>query len=338
MARPVGIREVASAAGVSVGTVSNVLNKPETVSASTADRVQKVMDELGFVRNDLARQLKMGGGTTLGMIVLSVANPFFGDLAHACETAAEAVDHTVIIGSSDQDVKRESHYADVFEQQRVRGMLIASVGGPTERIQRLVDRGMPIVLFDQLADDTAAVCSVAMDGVAGGRVAAGHLIGTGRRRIALLGGPEHQVHDRFRGAQIAVDEAPGVRLRYLETYDLTIAEGRRAGEAIVAMPADERPDAVFAGNDLLAIGLLQALMLAGDIEVPRDIAIVGYDDIDYASSAMIPLTSVRQPHEALAREAVRLVLDHARNGKDHVHQHLLLPPRLIVRRSSAPHR
>lgn len=337
MARPVGIREVAAAAGVSVGSVSNVLNKPESVSAGTLDRVLRVMDELGFVRNDLARQLKMGGGTTIGMIVLNVANPFFGDLAHAAEAAAEALGHTVIVGSSDQNVAREEHYADVFEQQRVRGMLIAPVGGYTPRIQRLLDRGVPVVLFDQRAGDDA-VCSVAMDGVAGGRVATGHLIGTGRRRIAFLGGPRHQVLDRLRGAQIAVDEAPGVRLQHIETYDLTIPEGRRAGEAIVAMHPDLRPDAVFAANDLLAIGLLQALMVAGDIDVPGDIAIVGYDDIDYASSAMIPLSSVRQPHEAIARESIRLLLDHAEHGRDHVHEHLLLPPRLIVRRSSASRR
>src|SRR6187431_2551843 len=102
MPGPVGIRDVAARAQVSVGTVSNVLNKPDIVSPATLEKVQKVMDELGFVRNDLARQLKMGGGTTLGMIVLNVANPFFGDLAHACETAAEDLGHTVIVGSSDQ--------------------------------------------------------------------------------------------------------------------------------------------------------------------------------------------------------------------------------------------
>jgi LacI family transcriptional regulator len=333
MARPVGIREVAAEAQVSVGTVSNVLNKPETVSPATLERVQLVMDRLGFVRNDLARQLKMGGGTTLGMIVLNVANPFFGDLAHACEEAAESLGHTVIVGSSDQLARREERYIDLFEEQRVRGMLIAPLDGPSERIERLVKRGMPLVLFD-VRESEDRFCAVALDGTAGGRVATGHLISTGRRRIAFLGGPLHQVEDRWRGAQIAVAEAPGVSLRHIDTADQTIAEGRRAGEAIVALPASERPDAIFAANDLLALGAMQAIVLAEDLEIPRDIAIVGYDDIDYASSAIVPLTSVRQPLEMLAREAVRLLLDEAERRGDHVHEHLLLPPRLIVRRSS----
>ncbi|SDG98107.1 LacI family DNA-binding transcriptional regulator [Microbacterium pygmaeum] len=333
MSRAVGIREVAARAQVSVGTVSNVLNKPNEVSAAMLERVQRVMDEIGFVRNDLARQLKMGGGTTIGMIVLNVANPFFGELAHACETAAEELDHTVIVGSSDQLSRREDRYIDLFEEQRVRGMLIAPLDGTTERIRRLGRRGMPVVLFD-VRDTEGTFCSVALDGMAGGRVATGHLIGTGRRRIAFVGGPLHQVEDRWRGAQRAVEEAPGVHLRHIDTNDHTMIEGRRIGEAIVAMPPEDRPDAIFAANDLVALGVMQALILAGDIHIPRDIAIVGYDDIDYAASAIVPLTSIRQPLETLAHESVRLLIEEAEQGADHVHRQVLLPPRLIVRRSS----
>lgn len=337
MARTVGIREVAAHAGVSVGTVSNVLNKPDIVSAGTLERVLQVMDELGFVRNDLARQLKMGGGTTLGMIVLNVANPFFGDLAHACEAAAEELGHTLILGSSDQLVGREDRYIDLFEQQRVRGMLIAPMAGPTSRIDRLALRGMPVVLFDVNAS-LGDYCSVALDGSAGGYLAAMHLIETGRRRIAFVGGPRQQIEDRWRGVQRAVDEMGGVSLEYVDTADQTILEGRRIGEQISARPVSDRPDAVFGANDLLALGVMQALVLAPRIDVPRDIAIVGYDDIDYAASAIVPLTSVRQPIEVLAHEAVRLVLAAAAEQDDgHEHEHLLLSPTLIVRDSSAVH-
>lgn len=334
MTRPVGIREVATAVGMSVGTVSNVLNRPESVAVATVARVQRAMDELGFVRNDLARQLKLGTSTTLGMIVMDVANPFFGDLAHACESAADALGHTVVLGSSDQLAAREDHYIDLFEAQRVRGMLIVSTNGPTARIERLVRRGMPVVLFDRRGAE-APLCSVALDGIAGGRMAAGHLIGTGRRRLVFLGGPLHQVEDRWAGAKIAVADSPGVSLRHVDTPDQTIVSGRHVGEMIAAMPARERPDAIFAANDLLALGVIQALVLAEGIRIPQDIAVVGYDDIAYAASAIIPLTSVRQPHEMLAREAIRLVLDEATDPAEHVHEHILLPPRLIVRRSSA---
>lgn len=333
MAGPVGIREVAVHAGVSIGSVSNVLNKPHVVSQNTLKKVLASMDELGFVRNDLARQLKMGGGTTIGLIVLNVANPFFGDLAHACEVAAEARGHTIILGSSDQLEKREDRYIDLFEEQRVRGMLIAPLDGATERIQRLLRRGMPLVLFDIHADE-GDFCSVAMDGQAGGHLAATHLIETGRRRVAFLGGPLHQVDDRWLGAQQAIDAHHDVTLTYIDTADQKIADGREAGTRIAALPAEERPDAVFAANDLLALGVMQGLILASDIDVPRDIAIIGYDDIDYAASAIVPLTTIRQPKAQLANEAVRLVLDESVNRALHVHEHRLLPPELIVREST----
>jgi LacI family transcriptional regulator len=335
VSKPVGIREVAAQAQVSVGTVSNVLNKPDTVSPGTLELVLRVMDEMGFVRNDLARQLKMGGGTTLGMIVMNVGNPFFGDLAHACEAAAEKLGHTIIIGSSDQLPQREDRYIDLFEEQRVRGMLIAPLGGESPRIERLSRRGMPVVLFDINAGE-GEFCSVALDGTMGGHQAASHLIETGRRRLAFVGGPLHQVQDRWRGAERAVSEVEGVTLRHIDTGDQTIAEGRRVGEELSALPETERPDGLFAANDLLALGVMQALVLAEGIEIPRDVAIVGYDDIDYAASAIVPLTSVRQPLDVLAHEAVRLVLDDAAPDSDHVHEHLLLPPVLVVRASTGP--
>ncbi|WP_026851836.1 LacI family DNA-binding transcriptional regulator [Glaciibacter superstes] len=334
MTGPVGIREVAARAQVSVGTVSNVLNKPELVSARTLELVQATMDELGFVRNDLARQLRMGGGTTLGMIVLNVANPFWAELAHACEAAAETHGHTVIFGSSDQLDGREDRYIDLFEEQRVRGMLIAPLDGATERMNRLTRRGMPLVLFDIHAAD-GDVCSVALDGDVGGYLAVKHLLDTGRRRVAFLGGPLHQVEDRWKGALRAIDEVDGATLTHFDTADQTIADGRAMGDLIAGLPGDSRPDAIFGANDLLALGAMQSLVLADGVHVPRDIAIVGYDDIDYAASAIVPLTTIHQPREALATEAVRLVLDHAANGGVHEHEHLLLPPRLIVRASTA---
>jgi LacI family transcriptional regulator len=334
MARSAGIREVAEAAGVSVGTVSNVLNKPGHVSPATLARVQAAMDGLGFVRNDLARQLKMGGGTTLGMIVLNVANPFFADLAHACETAGEQVGHTVVLGSSDQLSAREDRYLELFEEQRVRGMLVAPLDGITPRMRQLRARGMPLILFDIHAD--REFCSVTLDGRAGGESVVRHLIESGRRHIAFLGGPLHQVEDRWLGAQRACAEHQGVRLTHVDTHDQTIADGRAAGTVIDAMPASERPDAVFAANDLLALGLMQALVLSERVRVPQDIAIVGYDDIDYAESAVLPLSTVRQSTGLLAEHAVRLALDEA-NNPEHEHEQLKLTPELIVRESSAPH-
>lgn len=333
MAGPVGIREVAQRAGVSIGTVSNVLNKPDGVNPAYRQRVIDAMRELGFVRNDLARQLRMGGGTTLGMIVLNVANPFFAALAHACEAAAEEAGYTIVFGSSDQIADREDRYAELFELQRVTGMIIAPLDGATPRMEQLRRRGMPMVLFD-FHSDTSPFCSLALDGRRGGYLAARHLIETGRKHIAFLGGPLRQVEDRWIGAMTACAETSGVKLSHIDTADQTVSDGRAAGEALKLLPREERPDAVFAANDLLGLGLMQSVVLAKDLRIPEDLAIVGYDDIDYAASAIVPMSTVRQPVDLLARESVRLVLGEKGADPDHVHEHLLLDPELIVRESS----
>jgi LacI family transcriptional regulator len=324
---------VAERAGVSIGTVSNVLNKPDGVNPAYRQRVTDAMNELGFVRNDLARQLRMGGGTTLGMIVLNVANPFFAALAHACEAAAEEAGYTIVLGSSDQIAAREDRYAELFELQRVTGMIIAPLDGVTPRMEQLRRRGMPMVLFD-FHSDTSPFCSLALDGRRGGYLAARHLIETGRKHIAFLGGPIRQVEDRWIGAMTACAETSGVKLSHIDTADQTVSDGRAAGEALKKLPPDERPDAVFAANDLLGLGLMQSVVLANDLRIPEDLAIVGYDDIDYAASAIVPMSTVRQPVDLLARESVRLVLGEKGADPDHVHEHLLLEPELIVRESS----
>lgn len=333
MRASVGIRDVALAAGVSVGTVSNVLNYPDQVSQKTLIKVQTTMNELGFVRNDLARQLRMGRGNAIGLVVVNVANPFFAELAHELEAVAEEAGHTVVIGSSDQDPDREQRYIDLFDEQRVRGLLIVPQQGVTPRLARLRAHGTPAVLFDSNVDSDQ-VCSVGLDGVAGSYMAVRHLIDTGRRRLVVAGGPLSQISDRVSGASRAARETPEVTLSIMETSDLTVDEGRKVAERILALRKEDRPDAVFAGNDLLAIGLLQTLVLDRRLSVPGDIAIVGYDDIDFAASTVVPLTTIRQPRESLARAALELLEEEISGKEDHQHGRHLLQPQLIIRGSS----
>lgn len=332
MSAVVGIKEVAERAGVSLGTVSNVLNKPHLVAATTMERVQAVMAEMGFVRNDLARVLRTGGSKTLGMVVLSFANPFFADLAHACEAAAEAEGFTVVLGSSDQRSDREARYLELFDEQRVGGMLVAPLSGATEQMRRLHQRGVRMVLFDNNAeyDD---FCTVALDGFKSGSLSVQHLVESGRRRIAFAASRSYLLEDRWLGAQATAQRHPGVRLERLETSDQTVAAGQAIGARIVGLPDAERPDAVVAGNDQTALGLLEALLAAGTVRVPEDIAVIGCDDIDYAATAAVPLTTIRQPVKAIAHEAIRLALDEA-DWVDHVHRRVTLAPELVVREST----
>lgn len=331
--RSVSVKDVAAAAGVSLGTVSNVLNRPEKVSPGTRDHVLAVIDRLGFVRNDAARQLRAGLNRAVGMIVLDVRNPFFTDVAQGVETCLGQHRRPLILGNSAQDAARELSYLDLFEEQRVSGLLITPVGQVLPRLRRLRDRGTAVVVVDRKTG-SREFSSVSVDDRRGGRLAAQHLVETGRRRIAFVGGPRSlsQIKHRLSGAQDVVDEADRVSLQFVETATMDAEAGRQAAEELLALGRRSRPDAIFAANDLIALGVLQGLTLAG-ARVPDDVAIVGYDDIDFAASAAIPLTSVRQPREELGTEAAQILLEVIADPTTRVRQ-VVLEPELVVRRST----
>lgn len=329
------VRDVADDAGVSVGTVSNVLNHPAKVSAATVARVQASIERLGFVRNDAARQLRAGRSRTIGLVVLDLRNPFFTEVARGAEERAAEHGLTVLVANSDEKQPREAMYLDLFEQQRVFGVLVTPVAENMPRLTRMRDRGIPTVLVDRQSHDPS-FASVAVDDHEGGRIAAAHLLASGRRRIAFVGGPIalRQVSDRLSGAQAAVATSGG-SLELIGTEALTVDEGRRAGRRILERDAAHRPDAVFAANDLLALGLLQSLVMTGDARVPEDIAIIGYDDIDFSAAAVIPLSSVRQPAGLIGSTAVDLLLE-LQSGAAEQREHIVFRPELVVRDSTRP--
>jgi LacI family transcriptional regulator len=330
----VSVRDVAVAAGVSVGTVSNVLNRPDLVAASTMERVNAAIVDLGFVRNDAARQLRAGRSRSIGLIVLDVGNPFFTDVARGAEKRAGDDGFSILLGNSDESSVREASYLDLFEEQRVHGVLISPASDDLPRLHRARDRGIPVVLVDREAPDRS-FSSVAVDDIAGGRAAAEHLIETGRRRIAFVGGPTsiRQVADRLAGARIAASERAEVALEYVPTSSLTVRAGVEATAALVARDPSRRPDAVFAANDLVSIGALQAALAAG-LRPPDDLAIVGYDDIDFAETTTVPLTSMRQPAALIGSTAVDLLLGEASQGEGFEPQQVVYQPELVVREST----
>ncbi|KQO11642.1 LacI family transcriptional regulator [Agreia sp. Leaf244] len=330
------VRDVAQRAGVSVGTVSNVLNHPEKVSPASAERVQRAIDELGFIRNDAARQLRNGRSRTIGMVVLDVRNPFFTDLARGAEDEASASGLTVTLGNSDENPAREATYLDLFEQQRVYGVVISAYADISERLSRLKKRGIPAVLVDRSSPD-GAFSSVSVDDLAGGRLAVEHLLSLGRRRLAFVGGPMgiRQVADRLEGARAAVAAHPDASLEVIEIDALSVLAGRAAGADIVGRAPGDRPDAIFAANDLVSMGLLQAFAMQGaDVAVPGQIALIGYDDIDFASAAVVPLSSIRQPSALIGRTAVEILLAEAEDPSAPPQQ-VVFQPELVVRASTA---
>jgi len=329
------VRDVAARAGVSVGTVSNVLNHPDKVAPATVELVQGVIRELGFVRNDAARQLRAGHSKSIGLVVLDVRNPFFTDLARGAEDAAAKAGLSIILGNSDEDLARESAYLDLFDEQRVHGVLISPFGDISVRLGQLRARGIPAVLVDRASLDNSS-SSVSVDDIAGGRLALEHLIDRGCRRLAVAASrfDIRQVSDRIEGARQAVAHHPGVQLEILTTDGLTVQAGRDAGGQVAARPPVDRPDGIFAVNDLIALGVLQAFVMQGNVRVPEEIALIGYDDIAFAAAAVVPMSSIRQPSMLLGETAVEMLLAEAGNP-DTPHRQVVFQPELVVRDSTA---
>ncbi|MDO0938635.1 LacI family DNA-binding transcriptional regulator [Streptomyces sp. DG2A-72] len=338
MAQSVGIKDVARAAGVSVGTVSNVINRPESVATETRARVLSAIDRLGYVRSESARQLRAGRSRIMGLLVLDMGNPFFVDVARGAERAARQAGLGVMVCNSAQSAGEEADYLSLFAEQRVRGVLLTPTDASGRNIDAFRRHGIPFVLVDRVAEGTTE-CSVSVDDVAGGALAVRHLVDAGHRSIAYVSGPPglNQVRDRRTGALNALTEAglgPGA-LRELPTERLDVAAGRDAGARLLGLA--DRPTAVFCANDLLALGVLQAMYAAG-VGVPDDLAIVGYDDIEFAAAAAVPLTSVRQPAVTMGALAAELLLEETEaestGPRRHEHRRVVLQPELVVRRSS----
>ena len=329
------IRDVAQLAGVSVGTVSNVLNKPDEVSPESLARVQRAIDELGYVRNDAARRLRAGVSSTVGFVVLDGQNPFFNDVVRGAEDEASKNGIAVLVGNTDEDSRREGMYLDLFEEQRVRGVLISPYGDISERLQQLKSRDIPAVLVDRINVD-GRFSSVAVDSVAGGEIAAQHLIDTGRRRIAFVGGPFdiRQVRDRLEGARVAVDNSDfDVESEVIATSALTVNEGVLAGRRIMERSRQQRPDAIFAANDMLALGLLQSLVVDGTLLVPSEMSLIGFDDIGFAGAAAVPLSSVRQPSRMIGQTALRVLLEESEDPTM-IPRQTVFRPELVIRQST----
>jgi LacI family transcriptional regulator, galactose operon repressor len=330
------VKEVARAAGVSVGTVSNVLNRPEVVRHETRFRVQAEMARLGFVRDESARQLRQGRSRTLAYVFLDATNPFFTDVARGAEAAAEQAGLALYMCNSNGDARREDRYLDQLHQQRVLGILITALDYANPRLQTLPEQGTPVVLVDHPADIQSAWCSVAVDDRLGGEVAIAHLLEQGHERIAFAGGPFTlpQISDRVEGSRRAMAAVGRSEddLVVLETTATTFACGREAAARLIGLPAGRRPSAIFCANDMVALGALQHFTLAG-VDVPSDVAIVGYDDIEFATAAAVPLTSVRQPRDKLGRTATELLISETTED-EHEHRGVTFVPELMVRAST----
>jgi len=327
----VSLRDVAKAAKVSVGTVSNVLNRPEVVAPETLARVQATIKELGFVPNGFARHLRSGQSRTLGLIVPDVANPFFTEVARGVEDAASKRDYAVFLCNSDESATKEDRYINVLIQQQVRGVLITPADMKSDRLEAMRERGISVTLLDREIKGRKQ-CSVSVDDVHGGQIAIEYLAGLGHKNIAWVCGPESipQVADRGAGVTKAAKVA-GAKIETIRVPLMNAAKGEEAAKKILEL--DVMPTAIFCANDLLALGVMRAL-LASKVRIPEQVSVLGYDNIEFAPSAAVPLSSIAQPSYQMGVTAADLLLNECEDGDSHEHQQIRFQPQLVERAST----
>ena len=332
------IKDVAREAGVSLGTVSNTFNRPEHVGAETRERVMAAVDRLGYVRHAGAASLRQDRrlATTMGLVVLDVVNPYFTAVARGAEDGANSEGKLVIVCNSDDDTDKESRYLRYLVEQRVLGVMIYPASANLGVLREVRGRDIPVVLMERSARD---FCSVSVDSVAGGSAAARHLIELGHKTFAIVSANQKvpQYRERIRGftnelRAHGLDPDSCVQIVELPEKQGSSNTGRVAAHQLLSKR--DLPTAVFCVNDVIALGAMAAFVHAG-LSVPRDVAVVGYDDIDQALNGVVPLTTVRQPAKELGLTAARLLLNESLQDPGHIHQQIAFTPELVVRESTS---
>jgi LacI family transcriptional regulator len=332
MRRPVSIKDVAAVARVSPTTVSHVLSGNRPVAQETADRVRAVVARLGFVPASTARNLQAGSTNVIGLLVPDITNQFFAELAKGVEDAAHDLGYGVILCNTEFDPEREDRYLELLRGRFIDGMVYASGSPPSrDRLASLLGR-FPIALADEVVPGLEQTILVTADHRAGGRLVGQHLRELGHRRALVVSGPGDLVSSTERIAGFR--EAFGDR-------GVTEVEGafvERSGYDVVAAALDgggpRRFTAVFAANDLMALGAVAALEDAG-LSIPHDVSVAGFDDIMLAARVHPSLTTVHQPAYDIGRTAAAQLLQYVHRGEVPPASRHILPVRLRTRASTA---
>ena len=329
MSKP-NVRDVAKQAQVSIGTVSNVLNRPGQVSEETRLRVRNAIDMLGFVPNaqmkNSARDPKI-----VGLILPLSDNPFYTELAQGIEDSVAKGGLRVLTGYSREDEAIELHLLSSMVEAGFRGVIITPVGPRNQVFEKYIEQNIRVGYISQ-TDEQPEQCSVSIDQVRGGYIGLEYLYNLGHRDILWISGPphHHQSNQRFVGISVAAQEL-GVELQVMNSPSLDFISGEQLAPAILALP--KHPDAIFAGNDALALGVINYLLKEG-IQVPDQISVLGYDNVAYAESALVPLSTVSQTPYQLGYTMGEQMLSELTADEAHLHQHVVFQPQIVERSST----
>ncbi len=326
------IRDVANTAGVSVSTVSRVLNAHPAVDSSLQKRVLAAVEQLGYQPNRWAQRLRSEMSSVIGLVISDIENPFFTSIVRGVEDVAYNHQMTVFLCNTDEDPRKQERYVDVMAEERVAGVIIAPAHGDSlGALQKLRDSGIPVVLLDR---DIGAqkIDAVLVDNVAGAYTATKHLISVNHRRIALVNGDTRikTFADRYEGYRNALADA-NIKLNKNYVVEVHPKIERSQQATIDLLQMKPRLDAIFAANNLITIGALKALRQL-KLKVPEEVALVGFDDMPWSSELYPSVTSIAQPTYELGREAAQLLMRRVQHA-DGFHQTITLHTRLIVRES-----
>jgi LacI family transcriptional regulator len=328
----VTIKDVALHAEVSVTTVSHVVNATRFVSENARQRVNDAISELKYVPSALARSLKNNQTHTIGMMIPNCTNPFFAELIRGIEDTCFAAGFNVILCNSDDDPHKQRKYIRVLTEKQVDGIIVFSSGGDSELSEALREVLMPKILIDREVEHVSADL-VELDHEAGAWLATRHLVSLGHRRIATITGPLDLAPARYRrdGYRRAMDEAGlAVNPTWEVEGGFTSELGYSAMQRLLAL--GQMPSAVFASNDLMAIGAICAATAHG-LRVPQEISVIGFDDIALATYSSPPLTTVAQPKHQLGSLAATLLMERIENP-DRPLRREIMQPTLCLRRST----
>jgi LacI family transcriptional regulator len=330
---PPTIKDVAARAEVSVATVSAVLNANKYVSPELAQRVHESITALGYKRNSLAQGLKTQTSHTIGLIISDITNPFFTSVVRGVEDVANAQNFSLILGNSDEDIKKEMSYINLLESKRVDGLIVALTNGNHDYLRTWPRHHLPIVSIDRSLFN-AGIDAVLVDNVAGARQAVEHLIDLHHRRIGIVTGIAGitTTEERLIGYKqaLAAHHMPFDPTLVVEANS-RIDGGEAATLQILSQDQDLRPTALFVMNGLMVIGALQAINQLG-LRCPEDIALVGFDNLEWAAVVYPKLTTISQPTYEIGQQAAHLLFEHMRN-RQAAPREIRLAPTLIIRES-----
>lgn len=337
------IADVARRAGVSTATVSRVLSGVGRARPETHARVEAAARELGFRPSDVARSLKRRSTLTLGLIVTDIENPYFPQLVKAVEDAAIAEGYAILLCNADEDPEREASYLDFLVDRRVDGLIIAASTIGMRQGEWLAGAPLPVVLVNTAVDGDA-LPTIVSDNRGGGRTAAEHLLALGHRRFGYLMPPPRNLDapERLAGVEAALSGSEDLGSRSQPTLAIghgapTVTGGQTAMTELLGGP--DRPTAVIAYNDLMAIGAMRAIRTAG-LGVPADISLIGFDDVAFAAFVEPALTTLRQETAEMGRWAVATLTARIKGSDEDIAAgagpRRIVPVHLEVRASTGP--